>query len=455
MSTAEGFFGTDGIRAIYGEGTLSPANVRRIGRAIARFAIRRVAPRPRVFLARDTRPSGPALLAGLAEGLAAEGVVADDGGVMPTPAIAWWTASGECDLGVALTASHNPAPYNGVKVILAGGRKADPDEEAEIEAIIAQIEPEASPGGAVTAPRPRPDALEGYVAAVLEHLRPCGGLAGLRLVADCAGGATGVSAPRILEALGARVVVRNGIGSGVLVNDRCGTEHTEGWRAAVRAERADGGIAFDGDGDRVLLADEAGNVLDGDPLLHLLARDLKARGTLRGDRVVATVMSNLGLERALAAAGILLERVPVGDRHVAARMRETDAALGGEQSGHILVRFGTPRGDVLLGDGLVAGVLALEAARRSGKRLSEVREDVRRYPQILKNVRVGKRVPIESLRDLSAAIRAEGAALGEAGRVLVRYSGTEPVLRIMVEGQDLAKVEAAVGRLAAEAERIG
>jgi phosphoglucosamine mutase len=453
---SDAFFGTDGIRAAYGEGPLSPGNVHRIGRAIARFARRRVAASPRIFLARDTRESGPALLAGLAAGCAAEGVVPDDGGVMPTPAIAWWTATKGADVGVALTASHNPASDNGVKVILPGGRKAAPEEEAEIEAEIRALPlPSTNNGGVHPAPRatPRPDALEAYVQALLRHLGPPGRLTGLRLVVDCAGGATSVSAPRVLAALGATTTILNAAtvpGAGVRINDGCGTEHPEAWRAAVVREKADGGLAFDGDGDRVLLADESGEILDGDPVLHLLARDLLDRDALPGRRVVATVMSNLGLERALSDAGISLERVPVGDRHVAARMRETDAALGGEQSGHVLLRFG----DVLLGDGLVAGVLALEAARRRGWRLSQARTAVRRYPQILRNVRVSRRIPLEDLRDLSALIRAEGAALGSSGRVLVRYSGTEPVLRIMVEGQDPLQVEGAVSRLAAEAQRI-
>ena len=229
----------------------------------------------------------------------------------------------------------------------------------------------------------------------------------------------------------------------MLFRSRCGTEHPEAWRRAVVALGADGDLAFDGDGDRVLLADAAGEVLDGDPVLHLLARDMKARRRLAGNRVVATVMSNLGLERTLAAARIALDRVPVGDRHVAARMRETGAALGGEQSGHVLLAFD----GVLVGDGLVAGVKALQAARRRGSTLADARREVPRFPQVLRNVRVARKIPLDHAPSFAAKIRAEEAGLKGEGRVLVRYSGTEPLLRIMVEGSDAAQVKGVVDRL--------
>lgn len=442
----DAFFGTDGIRERFGEGKLSPDNLRRIGRALAGFARDRLAPRPRIFVARDPRPSGPALLQGLCEGMCAEGVVAEDGGILPTPAIAWWTSTGACDLGVALTASHNPPADNGVKVFLPGGRKTTPEEEHELDARIRA----ASPVGAPARTTARSEAVDAYVRAAVAFLEPGGRLEGARLAIDCANGATTRTARRILEGLGA--TVDGSVGSDVAgsINDRCGTEHPERWRAAVRALGGLGGVAYDGDGDRVLLADERGEVLDGDPLLHLLARDLDARGLLPGRVVVATVMSNLGLEQALGARGLRLERVPVGDRNVAARMRELGAGLGGEQSGHILLRWG----DALVGDGVVAGVVALQAARRRGLALSDARAEVVKCPQILRNVPVARKVPLEEAAGFSAAVRAEEAGFAGRGRVVVRYSGTEPLLRIMVEGPDAASVTASVDRLTRAAATI-
>lgn len=435
----EAFFGTDGIRDRYGRGRLAPEAQRRIGRAIATFAHDRIGPSARVFFGRDTRPSGPELLRGLAEGLAAEGVRAEDGGVMPTPAIAWWTATGGADVGIALTASHNPESDNGVKVFLPGGRKTSPDEEVDLDARIRA----AAKAGAAASPLARPDALEAYVAAALRALAPGGRLDGLALVVDCANGATTRSARRVLEALGARVATPTGSDPAGSINDRCGTEHREAWLAAVASGGVDGGIAFDGDGDRVLLADATGEVLDGDPLLHLLARDLHERGLLEGDRVVATIMSNFGLEQALSKVNVALDRVPVGDRYVAARMRETGAALGGEQSGHVVLKWG----DALVGDGLVAGVTALQAAKRRGLSLEAARLEVVRVPQVLRNVPVAKKVPFEKAPAFERAVHDEERRLSGIGRVVVRYSGTESLLRIMVEAADASVVDGAIRRL--------
>ena len=433
------FFGTDGIRDHAGRGRLTPDNLRRIGRAIAGFAKARLRARPRVFVGRDPRSSGPEILAALAEGMAAEGVAVEDGGVLPTPAVAWFTVAGGADLGIVITASHNPPEDNGIKLLLPGGLKTSPDDEADLEARIAA----APPTGAPAQVRPRPDAVDRYVTAAVVRVSAGGPLTGLRLVVDCANGATMRTAPRILAALGADVCTSVGSDAAGAINDGCGTQHPEAWRTAVRAVGAHGGLAFDGDGDRVLLCDETGEVLDGDPVLHLLATDLDARGALPGRRVVATVMSNYGLEEALGARGLALDRVPVGDRYVAARMRETGAALGGEQSGHVLLAWD----GALLGDGVVAGVAALQAARRRQRTLSQCRAEVPRYPQVLRNVRMPVRVPLASSEAFQAALRSEEQGLAGTGRVLVRYSGTEPLLRIMVEGKDATAVNAATDRL--------
>lgn len=360
------FFGTDGIRDRAGEGRLTADNVRRVGSAVASFARERFGAAVRVGVARDPRPSGPSIVAGLVEGLAGGGAAAapvGDAGVLPTPALAWAVAAGLFDVGVMVTASHNPAPDNGIKVLLRGGRKTSPEEEAEIEARM----PAAVPASGAVAARvvARPDVLDRYLAAAVVRLSAGGRLDGVRLVVDCANGATRGTARRVLEALGATVVTPVGADPAGTINDGCGTEHPAAWRAAVRAacdggQDVVGGLAFDGDGDRVLLCDEAGEVLDGDVMLHLLALDLHGRGALPGPRVVSTSMANLGLEEVLAARGIALDRTDVGDRHVAERMRATGAVLGGEPSGHVLLAWD----GALIGDGVVAGVASLQAARR-------------------------------------------------------------------------------------------
>lgn len=448
MTANEPFFGTDGVRDEFGKGRLSAANLPRIGRALGAFA-RGVAANgtpPRVFLARDTRESGPALLAGIAAGLEAEGARAEDGGVMPTPAIAWWATTGECDLAIALTASHNPPRFNGIKVFLPGGRKTSPDEEADLDAGIRAAK---APPKAAARVAPRTDALPAYVDAAAKWLEPGGRLDGLRLVVDCANGATQATAPAVLGRLGAAVLPLAVTGRGI--NEGCGTENPAAWIDAILRARADGGLAFDGDGDRVLLCDRTGRILDGDPVLHLLALEFKARGALPGDLVVGTVMANLGLESVLRRSGIHLERTPVGDRYVAQRMRETGAALGGEQSGHVVLRWG----DALIGDGLVAGVRALQAAKSRGLTLEQAREATPRFPQVLHNVPVATKVPLEDAPAFLAAVKREEDGLKGDGRVVVRYSGTEPLLRIMVEAKERATVDAVIARLASEARSIG
>jgi phosphoglucosamine mutase len=379
--------------------------------------------------------------------MAVEGVALEDGGVMPTPAVAWWVASGGCEVGLAITASHNPPADNGVKLLLRGGRKATREEEADLEARMRTLP------SATASPRivPRGEAADRYVAAAAAALAGQGRLDGLRLVVDCANGATTRTARRVLEDLGADVRTPVGSEADGEINGACGTEHPAAWRAAVLAERAHGGLAFDGDGDRVLLADERGDVLDGDPVLHLLAREMHGRDALPGDLVVSTVMANAGLEAALSTFGVRLERTPVGDRFVAERMRETGAALGGEPSGHVLLRWG----DALVGDGLVAGVRALQAARARGLVLSAARAEVPRWPQVLRNVRVPRKVPLDEAPAFLAAVRREEGALAGRGRVVVRYSGTEPLLRIMVEAPDEGAVRAAVSRLETAAAALG
>lgn len=442
-------FGTDGIRDRAGEGRLAPATVVAVGSALSRLARRWAPAGPLcVALGRDSRPSGPALVDQLAAGLRAGGAVPVDLGLLPTPAVAWAAAAWGYPLAVMVSASHNPAPDNGIKAFAAGGRKLTREEEQEVEA---QVRTAAPLPVAATGPRAVEDGAARYVRETVALLGGPGALAGLHVVVDLAAGATSSTAVPVLEALGARVTALHPAGSRP-INEGCGSEHPEAWLAAVRAAGAGAGLAFDGDGDRVLVADETGQLLDGDDLLALLGEDLQARGALGVPCVVATVMSNLGLQERLAALGLALERAQVGDKHVAERMRERGAWLGGEASGHILLARPVPGGaPALLGDALVAGVRALEAARRLGRTLSAQRALRARHPQVLRNLRAARRRDLAGWERLQQAIAAEERAFAGAGRVLVRWSGTEPLLRIMVEGRDGARVAAAADRLEAEA----
>ncbi len=448
-------FGTDGIRDRAGQGRLAPALVTAVGRALARFAARRTGGRAaRVALGRDPRPSGSELLAQLADGLSAEGAEVDDLGLLPTPAVAWASAAWGYDLGVMLSASHNPEADNGIKPFHVGGRKLTVAEEREVEGLLAALPPMPA-RASVPARAPQAGAAR-YAAETQALLADGASLAGLHVVLDLAAGAMSEAAVAVLEGLGARVEALHPAGSRA-INAGCGSEHPRAWLEAVRAAHADAGLAFDGDGDRVLVADAEGGLLDGDDLLAILAEDLAARGRLPGRVVVATVMSNLGLEERLGALGLALERTPVGDRHVAERMRALAAPLGGEASGHIVLarpldgRGAAGPGAPLLGDGLVAGVRVVQVARRLGRSLAALRAQRPRYPQVLRNLRAPGRRELEAWPELGSAIAAEERAFGAAGRVLVRWSGTEPLLRIMVEGRDAAAVDAAVARLEAVA----
>ncbi len=451
-------FGTDGIRDRAHEGRLAEAVVVRLGLALARFA--RAAcggSRPRVALGRDPRPSGPALVEQLSRGLVAAGAAVVDLGVVPTPAVAFATAAWGHDLGVMVSASHNPEADNGLKPFLRGGRKLSTQEEAAVEALVDGVGAGSAPGtpavpGIPPAPADPVEREQGaarYASQTLELLADGGrgALRGLRLVVDLAAGATGATAPAVLSGLGVEAELLHPPGSRP-INDRCGSEHPAAWLAAVRARGADAGLAFDGDGDRVLVADASGALLDGDDLLAILAEDLARAGRLPGGRVVATVMSNLGLDERLAELGVRVERVDVGDRNVAERMRALGAPLGGEASGHVVLE--RPVGaaaPALVGDALVAGVRVLQAARRLGSSLAELRARRPRYPQVLRNLPLRERRELASLPRLRAEVEAVEAAFAGRGRVLVRPSGTEPLLRIMVEHREQAALEAALERL--------
>jgi phosphoglucosamine mutase len=397
-----------------------------------------------VLLGRDTRASGPSLLAAVAAGIAAAGPRPLSLGILPTPAVARAVQLRGSALGVVLTASHNPAADNGIKFFSRGGRKLTDTDEAAIESHLE------------AAPAPRVSAVPEDGRAVQEYrdwaatLLPAGALAGWRLVVDCAHGATVATTPDVLRRLGAEVIALGLAPDGLNINAGVGSEYPETLCATVQATGARLGLAHDGDGDRLVLCDETGARLDGDDLLTLLALDALDRGALPGRTLVVTEQSNLGIDAAVASRGGRVLRTPTGDRQVIARMRAEGATLGGETSGHIVCGDVSPTGD-----GLVAALRVLEVMLRRGEPLSRLRRQWVRFPQRTAALRVRDRPPLASLPALSAAIAAVEAGFAGRGRVLVRYSGTEPLLRLLVEGPTEAEVAGGLAALAAAARSEG
>jgi phosphoglucosamine mutase len=429
MARKEQLFGTDGIRDVAGEGKLRPDRVVRLGEAlatVAREAGRRV---PRVLLGRDTRASGPMLEAALSAGLMNRGARPESGGVLPTPAVAHVVRKDRYDLGVVLSASHNPYRDNGIKVFGRDARKLSDDLEARVEALAL-----AAPDGAAStmpAPAVAGSAEESYLDEVLGALDPAPDLRGLRIVVDCANGAAHHTAPEALRRLGADVVPIHASPDGKNINRRCGALHPAVVGRAVKRHGAHVGLALDGDADRAMLADESGRVQDGDTVLFVLARDLLARRRLPHRTVVGTVMTNVGLESAFRADGIRLVRTPVGDRHVAKAMQTEGFALGGEPSGHVLLRRGRRP---LIGDGLATALLVLRVLRERDRTLGDMARDLERAPQVLINIRVRRKPDLLRLAPVRRAATEVETAMGDRGRILLRYSGTEPLARVMVEG---------------------
>jgi phosphoglucosamine mutase len=429
-------FGTDGIRGVAYEPPLDRATVIRIGEALARNLDSEA---PRVLLGRDTRKSGPDLERWLMMGLASGGASAESAGVITTPAVAYLTRSEGFDAGVVLSASHNPYRDNGIKVFDADGAKSSADLEARIARDVEQGAPAQhadETSSAVADPDPRfEDLYLDHLLATVPH-EARARLPKLEVVLDCANGAGYRVGPRLLRELGLVVHPLAAEPNGENINDRCGSTHMSLLAEAVVEKGCDLGAALDGDGDRLLMVDRNGRVIDGDALLLLAARRLKREG--RAGAVVATVMSNMALERALADEGMALYRAPVGDKFVAQEMADRNIILGGEQSGHIIFRDHGSTGDGLLTLLQVLRVLALE-----GRPLDELgRLDP--FPQVLRNVRVRERPEVKDVPELARAIDEASKQLERRGRVLVRYSGTEPLLRIMMEGPDKAEVETLV-----------
>ncbi len=426
-------FGTDGIRGIAGHYPLSPETVLGIGRAIGSW-LRETYSDPLVLVGRDTRPSGPQITHTLLAGLAAEGVTAEDVGVISTPGVAHLTRALGYSLGIVISASHNPADQNGIKLIGRDGFKLSDEAQAAIEAAIADRLAQPSPVQHFGQIRGADQLRERYLAHLIEGFSP-DTLTGLSVVLDCANGAAYQLAPEAFAHLGATVTAIGTSPTGDNINVRSGSEYVRRHRDIVRglmqASDADLGIAFDGDADRVIFLTRSGTLLDGDHILGLLATHLKAQHALPGDTVVATTMSNSGLAHYLQQHGITLERTKVGDRYVMARMREGGFALGGEQAGHIILLDGAHT----TGDGMYIGLLVASLIARNRDLPERIAEEVLKYPQVIASAHLEQRAPLESVSGLQKLIDETLAAFQHQGRVEVRYSGTEPnLLRAMVEG---------------------
>ncbi len=439
-------FGTDGVRGTANVHPMTAEMALLLGRAVAHIFHRGGSERHRIIIGKDTRLSGYMFEDALAAGICSMGVDVLQVGPMPTPGMAFLTADMRCDAGVMISASHNPYQDNGIKFFSRDGFKLPDEMERRIERLIASGELDRSPASPDEIGRARriDDAAGRYVVFLKKTLPIDLTLDGLRVVLDCANGAAYQVGPTVLEELGAEVFRLGVEPNGRNINDGCGSLHPEKTAARVREVRADIGIALDGDADRCVLVDDKGDVVDGDAVLALCATHLVERGALKGGAVVATVMSNLGLEKHLESLGLRLIRTQVGDRYVVEAMRAGGYNLGGEQSGHVIFLDHNTTGD-----GLITALQTLAILRRSGRKLSDLVASFTRYPQVLVNLRVAQKRPLESLPEMMDLVRKVEAELDGFGRVLIRYSGTEPKARIMVEGQDEGRVAAMAADLAA------
>ena len=440
---ARTLFGTDGIRGVAGEPPLNPKTAQAVGGALGKWVIESKLD-PQVVIGMDTRESGPWLAAEVAAGLARHNVKVEFAGVTTTPGVAYLAKNGPFAAGVMISASHNPYQDNGIKLIGHAGYKLSDDQEERLEQEIFSILAQG-----VYSPTSPLAVNPGLDRSYIDHLAATltAGLDGMKIVADCANGSAFMLAPELFERLGARVHCIHCSPDGRNINLNCGSLHLEVLQAAMLEQKADVGVAFDGDADRALFVARSGKTIDGDAVLFVTGRYLKEQGQLTVDGhpplVVATVMSNLGLERALCNHGIAMIRTPVGDKYVLEEMLRRGAILGGEQSGHIIFhRYATA------GDGMLTALRVFEVMRQAGVGLDELTQEIQVYPQRLVNVRIKQRKRLEDLPAVVAEIRAAEDSFGDSGRVLVRFSGTEPLARVMVEGPELARVDAFANRIA-------
>jgi phosphoglucosamine mutase len=432
MSTK--LFGTDGVRGQAGTFPLDSQTIRRLGMALVK-ALPRGAAAPALLVGRDTRESGESIERDLALGANAAGATVVSAGVIPTPAVAHLTRSQGFAAGLVISASHNPYHDNGIKVFSGGGEKFTEGLEAEVEAIMADPSWREPSGDAPAVPfvdeaavylTHARQALDGRVP---EHAK--------RIAIDCANGATCETAPALLHGLGFDVTMIGGEPDGRNINLGCGSTHPERLARLVAEEHCDVGIAFDGDGDRAILIDHTGRIVDGDAVMYLCAKQMFATGRLRGSAVVATVMSNIGLEIALRSLGIRLVRCPVGDKYVMEELLRDNLSIGGEQSGHVIFP------DLLYtGDGLITALSVLRVMAETGRSLADLAGELTTYPQVLVNVRVREKLELKTIPAVERVIEDVEGRLSDRGRLLVRYSGTEPLLRIMIEGEHQDQIRA-------------
>jgi phosphoglucosamine mutase len=446
------YFGTDGVRGRVGEAPITPDFVMRLGYAAGRVLAsheghQHKGTRPTVLIGKDTRISGYMLEAALESGLAAAGVDVMLTGPMPTPAVAYLTRALRAQIGIVITASHNPFEDNGIKFFSAQGTKLPDEVEREIEVELdkpMQVVASAQLGKA----RRIDDAAGRYIEFCKGSFPNAMDLRGLKIVLDCAHGATYHVAPSVFHELGAEVVVIGNQPDGLNINLDCGSTHTAAVCKAVVEHQADLGIAFDGDGDRVLMVDDSGKLLDGDQLLYIIAMHRKQRGKLEGG-VVGTLMSNLALEHALARADVPFARAKVGDRYVLELLGQHGWQLGGENSGHILALDTHSSGD-----GIIAALQVLQAVIASGKTLAQLGNELTLYPQVLINVTVKQRINLDASQALQDAVKAGETELDGKGRVLLRASGTEPKIRVMVEGESAAQVQKLAEQIASVVRQV-
>jgi phosphoglucosamine mutase len=429
-TTVRKLFGTDGIRGVAGDTPLDAKTIFATGLALG-HSLRRSSGAPRVILGRDTRESSPWIAATIAVGLREAGVSVESAGIVPTPAVAFLARTHGFNAGVVISASHNPWHDNGIKLFGGDGFKLPDDVEVGIEDDILHH------AGSAIAPDParlQPVADNASLQAdYIQYLIDCVPglqLNGLRIVADCANGAAAAVAPELFRRLGGNVTLLNITPDGRNINEGCGALHPAWVADEVSARGAELGLTFDGDADRCMLAGARNNVINGDAILLMAARDLKTRGMLTGDLVVATTMSNMGLEAALKRSGIRMFRAPVGDRYVLEQMQKHNAALGGEQSGHILFPHLSTTGD-----GLLSALVVLDLVARTGKSIDDLTADLKVFPQVIVNVKVREKKSLEAIPSVAARIRDAEEELKDTGRVVIRYSGTEPLARVMIEAE--------------------
>ena len=449
-------FGTDGIRGEAGNFPLDAPTIEIIGASLARQFTEKLGKEPRFIIGRDTRESGAWIEQSFCAGASAKGAACESAEIITTPGIAFLTKKFDFDAGIVISASHNPFQDNGIKIFLPTGKKLDEATERVIEEDVFRSRKsevgsrksevgsrKSEVGSRKSASRDKSVEFQttylDYLAGEFSTLD----LTNFKMVIDCANGAASHLAPILFEKFGAEIVTINNSPDGVNINENCGSLHLTNLQKKVLEEKADFGVAFDGDADRALFVDEKGNLVDGDAVLWVMANHLHADGKLNNQTVVATVMSNIGLEIALNSKDIKLLRTDVGDKYVLAELLQTESSVGGEQSGHIIFPHHS-----LVGDGMLTTLFLLEAIRVKNKTLSQMHNGFTQFPQVLVNVKVSEKKPFENVEEISAAAAEIKRELGDKGRLLLRYSGTEDLARVMIEGEHQAEIEAQAQSLA-------